>query len=513
MRNNPALVLMMGLMLATPAAAQTPDAAPLNVIDWLDTQPVTPAALPALREPAVTSSATVPEVQVAPLDGDAPKRVGLAPSTVTGLPDTLWAASDGADLARQLDQMPDLRVPALQSLFYTLLLAEGLPPSDEAAAFDLARIDALTALGALDPAMALIEQAGPDSSAAHLARYMDLSLLAGTDARACAVLRAMPTLSPDKAHDVYCAARSGDWGTAVLQLGTGRALGLIDPDTAQAMERFLDPELFEGEPPMAVPARPDPLLFRLYQGAGMPIPTRIWPVIYANADLSDTAGWKARIEAAERLAQQGALPENRLLGILSDRRPAASGGVWDRVAAVQRFETALGTASPAAISKTLPQAWDQMRRARLAVPFASLFADALTDVVLSGRTADIAYDMLLVSARYEEAATQFPARALHNPLATAVASGTAPTGPPPGGDMARAIHAAFSDGATPDAALIARAQDGALGAALLDALMITQNGSAGDVAQLTTGLATLRALGLEDTARRTALQILGGVAG
>jgi len=509
MRNKLGLLCLAGILTATHVGAQAPVSAPLSVIDWLDAQPTpsTPVALPAPSEPAVADSARVPTVTVAPLDGSAPKRVGLAPGNVTGLPDTLWAKTGGDALAARVRAMPELRVPALQSLYYTLLLAEALPPANTASAFDLARVAALAELGALEPALALLEQAGAAQSSAHFAPYMDLSLLTGTEAAACATMRAMPALSPGKAHEVFCAARAGDWDTAVLQLGTSRALGLVDDTQADALERFLDPELFEGEPPLRVPSQPDPLLFRLYQAIGTPVPTRIWPVLYANADLADTVGWKARIEAAERLARHGALPENRLLGILTHRQPAASGGVWDRVSAVQRFETALRTGSVTAIAKTLPTAWRHMRDARLAVPFSSLFAEDLSKLVLSGPSADIAFDMLLVSAGYESAAQVFPARALRHPLTAAVAAGQSPATAAPSGGAAQAIHAAFND-AAPDAALIDMAQDGALGDVLLRTLAITQQGAAGDVAQLTKGLATLRALGLEDVARRTALQVL-----
>ncbi len=495
-----------GLMVATSLSAQDPGAAPLNVIDWLDTQVSQPTPSLPPSEPGVAATATVPDVTVRPLGGSAPKRVGLAPTNVTGLPDTLWSESNGQALARALSAMPALRQPALQSLYYTLLLAEARPPSAGAEPFDLARVDALFDLGALDPALALLEQAGPDTSRAHFARFMDMSLLAGTQAQACAILRARPDLSPGKAFEVVCAARAGDWSTAALQLGTGRALGLIDETTARALERFLDPDLFEGEPSLQSPRTPSPLMFRLFEAIGTPIPTRGWPVVYANADLSDTAGWKAQVEAAERLARTGAVSDNRLLGLYTQRQPAASGGIWDRIAALQRFETAIGTGSPAAVSKTLPAAWRAMGEARLRVHFADLFADDLAGFTLSGETADIAFDILLLSANYETAAQMFPLRAQRRPALAAIAAGLAPASLEADG-MTGAILAAFRD-APPDPRIITRAQSGALGAALLDTLSLTLEGAHGDVARLTTGLATLRALGLEDVARRTALQVL-----
>ncbi|MEL6618382.1 MAG: hypothetical protein AAFP16_05860 [Pseudomonadota bacterium] len=508
-RRSLALGLCVAVLAAGPGAGQ--DAArPLSAIDWLSEQAATQVALPQptpdQAEPGVTASGNVPDVVVTPLDQPAARRVGLVPPSVTGLPDTLWSGSDGAALARRLGDLPALNLPALQQLTYTLLLAEATPPRGNPAPFDLARIDALMGFGALDPAQALMEQAGPTTSPAHFARYFDMALLSGSEAAACAALRTDASLSPGKAHDIFCLARSGDWSTAVLTLGSARVLELVSEDKAAAMERFLDPDLFEGEPPLPVPNRPDPLSFRLHQAIGTPIPTRIWPLVYANADLSDTAGWKAQIEAAERLAQKGTVPENRLLGLYTQRQPAASGGVWDRVAAFQRFDTALNTGSASAVSKTLPAAWRAAQAARLEVPFANLFADRLAEFVLSGAAADLAFRTMLLSPQYETALRTFPARALRAPVLSAIASGDVP-GDVTAQGVEAAILAGFRD-APPDIDIIERAQAGALGAALLETINLVHGGGQGDVAQLTTGIATLRALGLEDVARRTALQVL-----
>ena len=45
-----------------------------------------------------------------------------------------------------------------------------------------------------------------------------------------------------------------------------------------------------------------PLLFRLHEAIGEPLPTGALPRAYAVADLRDLAGWKPQLEAAERLA-------------------------------------------------------------------------------------------------------------------------------------------------------------------------------------------------------------------
>ena len=505
--------MRIGLLCATFAtmahiatAQNAPVGQPLSVIDWLDAQMSATADPERPPEPDVTQDGTVPRVSVEPLKTSAPQRIGLAPSSITGLPDNVWTTSSGARLAAQIAAMPTLRLPALQALYYKLLLAEAAPPRIAADAFDMARITALAELGALDAALALMEQTGPGKMPEQFARYMDLSLLAGTQARACKMMQARPDLAPGHAHIVFCLARDGDWNTAALVLDTARALDLIPALSADALARFLDVELFEGDPPLPLPARPDPLLFRLYDAIGTPIPARIWPLVYANADLADTAGWKAQVEAAERLAQSGALADNRLLGLYTKRQPAASGGVWDRIAALQHFETALRMRNPAAVSKTLPAAWRIMRAARLAVPFANLFARDLTALALPEDAQDAAFEVILLSDHYTRAAQIFPERARQRPDLAAVATGDIPQDVP-AEPVSQAVSAAFR-AAPPDTALVTLAQTGALGHALLNTLALTDAGGKGDINQLVTGLATLRALGFEDVARRAALQVL-----
>ena len=70
----------------------------------------------------------------------------------------------------------------------------------------------------------------------------------------------------------------------------------------------------------------------------------------------------------------------------------------------------------------------------------------------------------------------------------------------------RIVKAAFD--AAPDTALIAMAREGRTGEAILRAIATLQQGIDGDVMAFQDGIATLRALGLEDVARRSALQYL-----
>lgn len=471
---------------------------PLSVIDWLDNQPATQPAALVPEEPDVAKSGSVSVVTVAPLGTDVARIIGLVPAEVTGLPRTLWAGGNAASLARQIRTMPKPHLPAAQALFYTLLLAESHAPDGAGDDFQQARVDALMRMGALEPALEMLEQTGPATNARIMQRYLTATLLNDTEARACAAIADAPHLAPGYASRVFCAARSGDWKTADLLLGTARALDVIPSHEIAALERFLDPDLFEDAASLARLPAPDALMFRVYEALGQPISTKTWPRVYANADLRDVAGWKAQIEAAERLAATGALSDNRLLGIYSARRPAASGGVWDRVSAVQRFETALRSGSTDAVAKTLPIAWTRMKSAGLAVPFSTLFAPDVTQFDLPEPARSLAYRMILLSPDYEKATPPDPSQAFLADLAKGA--------PGPGAtDAERAVAEAFRPD-TGNAA--AGAPSEPLGQVLLQGLSDLQAGTGGDLTKFTQALSVLRALGLEDTARRAALQFL-----
>lgn len=484
--------------------------APLSAIDWLDTQipvaAVPPAPAPApTEEPDVAKTALVPEVTVQSLSGNPARRIGLVPPQVTGLPADLWRGSDLATLETALNEMPTLALPAAQSLFYTLLLAESSAPAGSAEigdALSLAKVRALMARGALEPARALLEQAGVTTSPAHFDAWMGISLLTGAEDAACSRLVGTPHLTQDYGTRIFCSGRAGRWEDAALTFGSAQALGLLPASKLVLLTAFLDPETdaTSMEPPASTDM--DPLTFRLFETVGEPLPTRTLPRPFAVADLRDIAGWKAQLEAAERLTRAGALPDNRLLGLYTNRRPAASGGVWDRVAALQRFDTALASGSAEAVTKTLPPVWDAMTAEGLSVSFANLFATRLEPLALAGRSGDIWTRVQLLSPQYERMAAtmagETPARF--------IARGVLPPEPPTG-MIPSAIYAGF--GPTPPVpALIALAQQKRLGEAILGALRLLHAGEGGNMKALSEALATLRALGLEDTARRAALQLL-----
>jgi hypothetical protein len=231
------------------------------------------------------------------------------------------------------------------------------------------------------------------------------------------------------------------------------------------------------------------------------------PLAFAHADLRFTSPWKAQLEAAERLARHGAVSENVLLRHYTSRTPAASGGIWDRAAAMQRFDVAMLAGDAEAVAASLPQAWDAMRAARAEIQFAKLYGAALQDLPLRDDVAALAIEIGLLSPTYERVALNARQRNVDfDPFLEGVARG-APLIEDALSDRERAIAAAFNDPVIPDDIQLLIDQ-GKLGEALLIALQRFDAGSDGDLRALTTSLSVLRSVGLEDVARRAALQHL-----
>ena len=505
------------LAVAQTAAAQ----APISAIQWLDEVDSLAALAPPdrrttrpgtslLTEPPVSDGAEVPDVVVMPLDRPADGPVGLMPKGVTGLPVELWRGSDPERVAGMLARLDLEDLPAMQALLYSLLLTEALPPMAEEQRPDMliARVEALTELGAVDPAMALIEHAGPERHPDLFRRYFDLALLSGDEGAACARLALRPDLSPDYASRVYCLARTGDWQAAMVTYGSMVALGEFSPRIETLLQLFLEPELIEGIPPLAPSAEVTPLVFRLEEAIGQPLSTTTLPRAYAISDLRKVSGWKAELEAVERLARTGAVSEARLIGVYGERKPAASGGIWDRVAAVQAFDAAMEARDPEEIGNTITAAWAAMREVGLQVPFARLYGERLIDIPLASRPAQrIALRVALLSPAYETAAQRMPAEGREEAFLVALARGRTEGVAAPSA-RARAVASGFAPGAEPIDRSFELARENRLGEAILQAMELYSRAAAGEYKDATLAFATFRSVGLEDTARRAALQML-----
>ena len=503
-------LLILACIAGPVVAQQQPQEQPLSAIDWLAVpQNVAPVVIAPEASP-VAQSATVPEVEVQALDAPGFGGVGLLPGSVTGLPQNLWRGSTEADLIAALDHLQTRRpsVPALTRLLHILMLAEAEPPTGAAGdALLHARVNLLYHHGLVPPAEALMERIGGLTPQLFDLAF-DLALLTGTDEALCTLLSDAPNLSNDLPTRIWCATRSGDYSHAITIYQTGVALGQMSDLDSELLLRFLDPEYSEDTQPMQPPVRPTPLQFRLFEAIGEALPTTPLPLPFAVVELSGNSGWRAQLQAAERLARVGAIDGNQLLGVYTAQEPAASGGIWDRVDALQRFEAALTRGTPDAVSSALEQVWPQMRAAGLLVPFSNLFASRLQGLSLSERAETIAATAGLLSDGYESVAQELVASPDPNlAFLASVARGEKPTRIPADVPHATALAEAWSDTAQAPDELAGLPGQNRLGEALLSAIRNFDAGASGNGADLTKALRAFRAFGLEDTARRAALQL------
>ena len=483
---------------------------PLSAIEWLNDVVTLPAVQP---NPYFTGAPpikgkTKPElILVEPLGDANPDSVGLLPSSTTSLPQNLWQNSTTADLTALLARIPNDTLPAIQTLYYSLLLAEAEAPINSGADADFlkARIKTLVDFGAVEPALALLKRAGAVNKPLF-DQWLMLSLLNGDEIPACAALHDQPELSQSYPSRIYCSARSGDWPTAALTYDSANALGLLTEAEAELLAQFLDPEIIESKALPSPPHPMTPLMFRLYEAAGAPLPTRGLPRAYAMADLRNTSGWKAKIEAAERLTRSGAVASNRLIGLYTSRKPAASGSVWDRVSAVQRFDGALISGNAGDVVATLPKTWEMMRSQGLEVAFAQLFSSQLQALDLPREYHPLTLRIGLLSTAYKTDTDKYTAADNDENFMLQLARGT-PDVQLATSDLQTAIAIAFAArGPARDHEMLL--QNGKVGQAILSAAIGLDQASSGNLAGTTASLATLRAVGLEDTARRAALQLL-----
>ncbi len=497
-------------LLAWLGAACAAPAQPLSTIDWLSDSLAEQAALrPERRAPPVAGdgSALAPEVTVAPLDTPAPDGVGLTGAAEAGLPPGLWGASTTDAVARQLSRLPERPLPAAREAIKRIVLARLDPPEGGGTpgALALARIDTLLRWGALDEAAALIDLAGTDRPELFR-RAFDIALLQERENVACARLQDAPGIAPSIPVRIFCLARSGDWSAAAVTLETADALGQVSPGEEALLARFLELDGSDGLlPPLPQRATITPLDWRMLEAIGESRTTASLPLAFAHAELRPRTGWKRRIEATERLVRAGALPPTRLATIYGEREPSASGGVWERVAAVQALDRALERGQPRAVARALAPAWREMRASGLGPAFAALYAPRIAPLDLAGPEAALAHRITLLGPDYEAAALAPPEGA--DPLALALARGVAPESEPDA-PLPAALARAF---ATPSPELPSRLSrlidEDRLGEALLHALDTVSRGAQADPEDLSGALAFLRATGLEDTARRAALQI------
>lgn len=511
--------------LCLPSLAGAQQGAPLSAIDWLDqalTQPIGPSA-PAQKRRTPSIKIAPPEeppsapIIARPLEQATLDSIGLFSAARIGLPRDLWGQTPAQVLREGIAALKPDMVPAAQRLMLRLLLAEFAPPhlaeGDVAGGLLVARLDKLIEIGALEQASQLID-AAPTQTAALNTRAFDIALLLGEEDRACARLQGQLAGTSGEAARIFCMARGGEWQSAYAALGAARALGGMDGSEAALMTRFLEEE--DTALTLPPPQRLTPMGWRILEALGDPVSTGSLPVAFAHADLRGTSGWRAQIDAAERLTRMGVMQPERLMGIYAQRRAAASGGVWDRVRAVQDLDAALQTDDDGAVATALRTAWPLFEAMDLGNALAQIFADTLATRDLTGLAARIQWAILLLAEdqtdqngrakdRLDRAASITPPGA-QGALALALARGDKlPDGPVAG--YGPAILAAFAavDLPMPSGLWLNADQRGRV---LLDALMLIADATQGDMQGAERGLAALIALGLERDARQIALELL-----
>jgi hypothetical protein len=493
--------LLLGCAFGSPLAA----AEPLSAIDWLSDSIAAPQAPEA---PATDlSPAAIPQVETLPLGRTVPDGVGLLSAEAAGLPRALWSGSTTEELVSLIQSEPRDLLPSPRALLKRLLLAELDPPVDAGVEGRLliARIDRLLELGALDEAAALLDVAGTMTEDLFRRRF-DVALLVGSEQTACAELRDDPSISPTYPARIFCLARTEEWHTAAVTLDTATALGLLSPEEDDLLARFLHPELEEELPALGPPQRPSPLIFRLYEAVGEPLPTTNLPIAFAHADLNPNAGWKAQLEAAERLARAGAVAPNLLLGLYTERQASASGGVWERVQATQALDAALSVGDPAAVSVALVEAWTLVSEIGLQAAFAQVFAPRIEPAGLTPEARSLWFRMSLLTDDFLLAATRHQPADAEEAFLAAVALGRAGD-TTPSGSLEAAIASGFAAADMPDRFGMTNGTAGR-GAALLRVLALFTSGAMGNYGDLRDAVVILRMMGFETVARRSALELL-----
>ena len=479
---------------------------PLSAIDWLSDSIAVPQESPKLAAPEPV--APVPQISVSTLDQPLPDRAGLVDARDLGVPPGLWGRSSAAELAAMIARLPDTSEapPALRMFLHDLMTARLDPPVDAASdqSLYLARLDKLLAMGHLGAANDLIKAAGAPE-AQRFRRAFDIALLTGTETQACRTIEETPDLSPTYPARVFCLARNGKWDVAALTLGNAGSLGILTPEEDKLLLIFLDAELFENEPVPRPPRVPSPLIFRLYEAIGERIPTDQLPVAFAAADISNTVGWQARLRAVERLAAAGAVPVSRLIEVYSERTPAASGGIWDRVAAVRSAVEALESGDSDAVTNTLPLAWRMAQGAGYDAGFAYWAAEKLGGLELKGAAGHVAFEIALLAWNADLAA-QFVGVSAEDRFLLALAQGN--SGATPGADpLSRAVLRGLG-ALSPNARYQALLDDDRAGEALLMAYGMLSDGAAGNPDGVADALGLLRAIGLEKLARQVAVELV-----
>lgn len=505
------------LGLATSAVAQEPR----SMIPWLSNVIDQPPETPSELKPGSGSNTVLPldesKIEITSLDTPGQDGAGILSAETTGLPRTMWMGTSALRARNLIHALPAEGVPAARRLYRALLLTEANPPAGAGPTNPvlLARVDALMAAGHLSDANDLLRSAGV-TDAALFRRAFDISLLTEGVEPLCERMKGAPQLSPTLPARVYCSARLGDWPDAELMLSTGHGLGEISPEQQALLARFLDPTLFESDVPPPVPDPLTTLDFILREAVALPRPTGTLPLAFAIVDAHDDAPLRDRLLSRERLARSDALDPDILFEAYRAGAPAASGGVWDRMDAVQQLDRAFALVDNAAIAEALTAAdlalSEQGLRPTMATAYATQLAALSPDDYEPPARHRVAALLLLAGGR-DEALPWLATNTIQGDRFLAVLADKAAELVPDGqqSTLEMAIVQGLTTQTPPseDAGEIAqRIAAGGIAEGVLRTLSLLRPGVEIDPGDLAAALYLLRSAGFEDIARQVALETL-----
>ncbi len=498
--------------------------APRSDISWLTeslTRETVPDTLPRFGSGPV-SDAVVPfpesQIETSDLNRTIYDGIGTVPPDSLSLPDAIWGNVSALRARRIVQSVALSGPPAMRSFARDLMLTRTEPPpgAGPSNALLLARIDRLMDAGMLAEAEALLQR-GDAGDPDLFRRLFDIGLLTGRADQVCERLRTSPTLSPSLKARVFCLARTGDWEAAALTLRLGQDLGSLSDRDVELLERFLDPQLFEGQPFEDLRGQLTTLDFFLIEAAGASVPAARLPLAFNHLDIAESEPLRARTLALEKLVRGQAVGPEALFAAFRAAKPAASGGVWDHMAAVQDLDRAFAIGAPEGVGPALVTAdrifADLGLRFALAQEYARQLA-ALDPASLPDNRSRRRAGHLLILAGEGAAARSFLDL---NPdgyddllMALAERAETLPdcVSPSP---LKVAIMNGFSDLPTEDETarrLLDRIAAGNLAPALFEIERLLAPGAEVDPGDLEAALRGLRAAGQDDLARRVALETI-----
>ncbi len=499
-RIKPVIAGLLGLVLANTAWGNTTLTAPSRGF-------VLPSTPSQTTETGVQRGLGTEVISTSTLDDVRLDSIGILPAALLGLPADFWGDSNSDTLAKLLIRHEVTAQPEVMASFHRILLASLSPPVGQGkdGTLLLARVDHLLAAGALDQAEALLDETY-SRSRALFSRWFDISLLTGRADRACQAMLTEPGLAPSLKARIFCLFRAGDWSAAALTLRSGYTLGKISDADEQLLAMFLDPDMFIGEPDPPMPETLTPLNFTLREALALPRNGQQLPLAYLHGDLRNYAGWRNRLVAAERLARSQAIPYSALLEAYNEARPSASGGIWDRVRAVQSLRAALANHDADAVSKLLPSAYQTLGEVGLQIVLAELVFPRIIDMQLNEQANRLRFRLALLHREHASLTLRLGTTDKHDLFLAALAREEWVTAKP-NGDLEMAILDALQ-GKTTRSRLGQMVQNGRKGEAVLRAMHLLASERRFDPVAIETAISVLVQAGMTEQAHDVAIQVL-----